>query len=200
MTFLNITMPVDIGLVSVGGPSFSTDIVVTDSGKEQRTSNWSHPRRRWSVRYPHRGTSSFATLLAFFNIVRGKRHSFRFKDWWDFQEDRSYRITHTGSLATFQLTKRYSIQGMHMDRVLYKPVSSSVAMFRGATELQTNLYSVDNTTGVVTFTPPLSLTSTEVSARCDFDVEARLDEDTMNLSTTSTQLASWERFNVIEVL
>ncbi|MFN9789781.1 MAG: DUF2460 domain-containing protein, partial [Holosporales bacterium] len=51
MSFHPVLFPVDISYGSAGGPQFSTDVVETISGFEQRNVNWSQARLRYNVAY-----------------------------------------------------------------------------------------------------------------------------------------------------
>ncbi len=42
MSFTEIRFPENISYGSTGGPEFSTDVVTTHNGCEQRNINWSH--------------------------------------------------------------------------------------------------------------------------------------------------------------
>lgn len=44
MAFIETRFPVDIAFGSTGGTEYSTDIVITQSGYEQRNSNWAQAR------------------------------------------------------------------------------------------------------------------------------------------------------------
>ena len=49
MAFIEVRFPTDIAYGSAGGPEYSTDIVITQGGYEQRNVNWSQARARYNV-------------------------------------------------------------------------------------------------------------------------------------------------------
>jgi uncharacterized protein (TIGR02217 family) len=51
MSFTEMRFPENISCGSTGGPGFSTDIVTTHNGCEQRNINWSHARARYNIAY-----------------------------------------------------------------------------------------------------------------------------------------------------
>ena len=63
MSFHPVLFPVDISYGSAGGPQFSTDVVETISGFEQRNVNWSQARLRYNVAYGVRSAAQLETLL-----------------------------------------------------------------------------------------------------------------------------------------
>lgn len=83
-SFDDVRLPVDIETGAEGGPSFSTGIITTASGQEQRTQNWSVARNTYTIGY---GTSEsdWQAVRAFFYARRGRARGFRFKDWTDYQ-------------------------------------------------------------------------------------------------------------------
>ena len=46
MAFIETRFPTDIAYGSAGGPEYFTDIVITQSGYEQRNANWAQARAR----------------------------------------------------------------------------------------------------------------------------------------------------------
>ena len=100
--------PERIAYGAQGGPEWSTTVVVTVSGKEQRAGAWTYPRHRWDVSQGIKTQADFEALRAHFMTVRGRLHGWRFKDWAEFQcliaEGKVSGLTGT----TFQLLKRYT--------------------------------------------------------------------------------------------
>lgn len=85
MAFLGIELPRTISFNRVGGTAYNTTVTTTSSGQEQRNSNWSVPRARYTVSMitPATGTTAgafVATLLAFFQQAQGKLNSFNYFD------------------------------------------------------------------------------------------------------------------------
>lgn len=85
MAFHEIRFPDDISYGSNGGPEFSTDIIITQGGFEQRNSNWANARAKYNVAHGVKTETQLAELIAFFRARKGRAHGFRFKDWTDYQ-------------------------------------------------------------------------------------------------------------------
>ena len=190
MAFDEIELPLRVGFGSSGGPSFSTEIIVVDSGYERRNQNWSQARRVYDARWGVRSSADAATLLAFFHARAGKARGFRVRDWSDFTTaadnisapafaDQAI-ATGDGTTTVFQLIKNYASGGITHQRVITKPVSGSLLIGVNGTQLMSG-FSVDATTGLVTFaTAPTSGQS--ITAGFTFDVPVRFDADQLSLN------------------
>ena len=163
MAFDEIELPLRVGFGSKGGPNFSTEIIVIDSGYERRNQNWAQARRVYDARAGVRSASDAATLLNFFHARAGRARGFRLKDWSDYSSagdtistpaftDQTI-ATGDGVTNLFQLVKNYSSGGITHTRVIGKPVGGSVLLgVNGAA--MTSGWSLDTTTGLVTFAAP----------------------------------------------
>ncbi len=127
MSFHDVRFPEQIALGATGGPTWSTQIITTASGAEQRNAAWAQARGRWNVGTGLRSRADLQVLLAFFRARRGRAYGFRFKDWSDFQLDRQVIGTTTGSLATFQIAKTYVSGPVSIPRSLTRPVAGASA-------------------------------------------------------------------------
>jgi len=151
--------PDRIGYLSVGGPTFRTAVVETNSGAEYRNARWAQSLRRYDLAHSGRTQAEIDELLAFFLAVgQGRAHMFRFRDWAD------YRVTVTdGRLElgagtgepTYQLAKAYAAGAYTHYRDITKPVAGSVACYRNAGLLTVGAgagnIAIDTTTGLITF-------------------------------------------------
>jgi uncharacterized protein (TIGR02217 family) len=190
MAFDEIELPLRVGFGSGGGPSFSTEIIVIDSGYERRNQNWGQARRVFDARTGVRSAADAATLLAFFHARAGRARGFRLKDWSDCTTaadnisasaftDQTI-ATGDGATTIFQLIKNYASGGVTHQRVIAKPVAGSVLIGVNGTQLFSG-FSVDTTTGLVTFaTAPAAGRS--ITAGFQFDVPVRFDTDQLTLT------------------
>lgn len=174
VAFIETQFPARISLEAEGGPGYSTDLVVTSGGREQRNRNWSQARLSWQVGHLPKPRAEWEPLVSFFRIVAGRATGFRFKDWMDYRVtisegvliplDASGAPIGTPGLGfgvpSYQLAKRYTAGGQVEDRIIRKPVSGSViaqqaggAVVFGGGAGQAAL---DATTGVLTFQPAAS--------------------------------------------
>lgn len=107
MAFVEVRFPTDIAYGSAGGPEYSTDIVITHSGHEQRNSNWSQARARYNIAHGVKTQAQLDALIAFFRARKGRADGFRFKDWTDHKATGQLIGTGDGERVSFQLVKSY---------------------------------------------------------------------------------------------
>ena len=195
--FHEVQFPPDISYGASGGPTYATSVVTTVSGFEKRNANWSQARGRWNVAHGLKNRDQVAALIAFFRARRGRAHGFRFKDWTDFQALAQTLGAGDGANKSFQLVKAYASGGIVESRVIAKPVAGSVAVYLNGAP-QGSGWSVDTTTGLVTFTlAPAN--GVVVSADFEFDVPVRFDTDQMEITIETYDLARWAEIPVVEI-
>jgi uncharacterized protein (TIGR02217 family) len=122
-------------------------------------------------------------LQAFWRARRGGVQRFRLKDWGDFAttyngtNDQGLLDSGTGNgvLTQFQLIKRYQPGGDSQDRIITKPVSSTVKVYINNV-LQTGGWAVNTATGIVTFTTAPA-NGEILRASFEFDVRVRFTGD-----------------------
>lgn len=176
---------------SEGGPSFRTIVTELPGGGEQRVNRWSTPRRRFNIGYAIRSQRDLYRVYEFFMLRGGAANGFRLKDWVDYAST-AYGTTHLpndsavasddqgigtgdGSEVDFQLTKTYTDGSYTHTRTIEKPVSGTVVVeVNGVAQTEGSDYTVDYTTGIVTFgTAPTA--GHAVKAGFEFDVPVRFD-------------------------
>jgi uncharacterized protein (TIGR02217 family) len=165
MAFLESQFPPKVSYGATGGPVWQTDVVVINSGYEQRNSIWAMPLRAWDVAHGIKTQTDLDALIAFFLVAKGRANGFRFKDWLDYQADTTTGILGTGvgsGAATYQLKKRYTAASTTHDRSITKPVSGTITAYRGGSPMTAGVgagqYSLDTTTGVLTMVADSSKT------------------------------------------
>lgn len=196
MSFHEIRFPTDISYGSSGGPEFSTDIVITNGGHEQRNANWAEARARYNVAQGVKTQAQLAGLIAFFRARSGRAYGFRFKDWADFSASNQNIGTGNAVKTQFQLIKKYD-SSVVVTRNIAKPVSGTVKIYKNAV-LQTTGYSIDCTNGIVTFTSAPSI-GVAVTADFEFDVPVRFDTDRLSAKLESYGVSSWSDIPLVEV-
>jgi uncharacterized protein (TIGR02217 family) len=162
MSFLEtVRFPESISYGASGGPAFETDIVVVNSGFESRNAVWSHARARYDVAHGVKSATEMATLIAFFRAVRGRAHGFRFKDWSDYSVTQVTGLigggTGNGLPDAYQLNKYYVQGALYELRPITKPISATVKVYIDAVE-KVGGWSLDDTTGLLTFSPLVNKT------------------------------------------
>jgi uncharacterized protein (TIGR02217 family) len=209
MSFIEQRFPPNVSRGAKGGPRLNTLVVASASGYEQRIAQWSAELRSWDVSHALRANASRDELIAFFLSMEGKANTFRFKDWSDYQS--GVAAMEAIDSTHYQLRKAYALGATTRYRTLTKiaesdsgtvgdtsasPSESSVTVYEsdGVTEI-TSGWTVDLTTGIVTFDSP----PTDPMASCEFDVPARFDTDAMVWSQDEVSFGGWLGINVVEV-
>ncbi len=213
MSFHEVQFPVDVSYGSGGGPQFSTSIVETDSGAEQRVARWNDPRYIFNAAYGVKTPTQLAAVRAFYIARKGPANGFRYKDWQDFHSNptngghdaaagtRDQLIgTGTGSATTFQLVKKYTSGPTTYTRRITKPVSGTVRVWVNAVELTAGTqFTVDTSTGVVTCTSAPAL-GHAVEASFQFDVPVRFADDDLLSRLNSFGEGSNENITLMEIV
>jgi uncharacterized protein (TIGR02217 family) len=197
MGFVEVQFPQDISYGSSGGPEYATDVVISQSGYEQRNVVWEQARARYNVAHGVKTKTQLDALIAFFRARKGRAHGFRFKDWTDYQATGESLGVGNGSTNQFQLVKRYVSGAASETRIIKKPVSGTVQIYVNAV-LQTSGVSTDTATGLVTFTTAPALGSA-LSASYQFDVPVRFDTDRLSATLEAYGIQSWLDIPLIEV-
>lgn len=206
MALHEVRFPDNISRGARGGPERRTQIVELASGDEERNASWANSRRRYDVAYGIRRADDLAEVVAFFEARNGRLHGFRYKDWADYKSALPSQAitatdqqlgTGTGSLQTFQLAKRYTSSAQTWVRTITKPVTGTVRVALGMVE-QMSGWTVDTTTGVVTFTTAPA-GGVVVRAGFEFDVPVRFDSDTLDVTLDFERLGSITAIPLLEI-
>ncbi|WP_198368475.1 DUF2460 domain-containing protein [Roseomonas rosulenta] len=204
MAFHDVRFPDRIAEGAEGGPEFSTSVIISSGGYEQRQGNWSAGRGRWNVATGLQDDNDLAVLIAFFRARAGRLHAFRFKDWSDYQLDRQVIGTTGGGDATWQILRTYTSGPTSVTRSITRPVSGTVRCWVNGTERSlgtgSSQFQVNLATGVITLGSALAGTTGQaIEAACEFDVPARFDTDTLPLRLTAFQIGEWSDIPVVEI-
>ena len=197
MGFVEVQFPQDISYGSSGGPEYATDIVISQSGYEQRNVGWEQARARYNVAHGVKTKPQLDALIAFFRARKGRAYGFRFKDWTDYQASNEMIGTGNGTTTQFQLVKHYTSGSVTEARIIKKPVTGTVQIYVDAVQ-QGSGVSTDTATGLVTFMSPPASGAT-VSASFQFDVPVRFDTDRLSATLESYGIQSWLDILLIEV-
>lgn len=204
MSFLETPrFPVNISYGSRGGPNYSTTVITIKSGQETRNKNWLYPVHEYDVAYGIRELADLESLVGYFHAVGGRAYGFRYKDWIDYKScvvaDTPAATDQTigtgdGSNVTFQIKKTYTKGALSQVRLITKPISGTVLIsVDDVTQTEVVDYTIDYTTGIVTFevgsTPP----DTElVKWGGEFDTPVRFDSDSLSTDYSHYQSGSIE--------
>ena len=208
--FHEILFPLDIALKSVGGPERRTDVVTLGSGREERNARWAHSRRRYDAGYGVKTFDALSQVVAFFEERRGRLYGFRWRDRLDHSSaapDASLSAsdqaigTGDGVAAAFQLMKTYGGAFSPYQRPIAKPVAGSVVVaVDGVVQAEGTAFTVDTTTGIVTFlTGHIPATGAAVSAGFLFDVPVRFDTDYLEVDLSAFAAGAIPKIPLIEI-
>ena len=206
MAFHEVRFPDNISRGARGGPERRTQIVELASGDEERNASWANSRRRYDVSYGIRRADDLHAVVEFFEARNGRLHGFRFKDWGDHKSclpsaapDALDQVIGSGDGAQdeFQLRKAYASGGASWARIITKPVTGTVLIaLDGA--VQASGWSIDDTTGVVTFSSPPGA-GVAVTAGFEFDVPVRFDSDVLDVVLDIERLGSIASIPLLEI-
>jgi uncharacterized protein (TIGR02217 family) len=163
-------------------PRYQTDIERNGVGDELRTSLWSFPLYDCQVTVGPRMDDEIDELLEFYNAVGGEEVGFRVKNYGEYKSCRpsatpaatDQPMTATGVSNEYQLIKRYTAGAQSRDRPIYKPVSGTVVIADADGLVDSGEYTVDHTTGLVTFSVAPTGSPTWGG---EFDLKMRFTED-----------------------
>lgn len=199
--FEDVRFPIAIGRQASVEPAFSTAVVTTAAGAEQRNSDWSDARLRFDAGPGVRGEAELHELLGFFRARRGAAVGFRFEDPFDHSSSGMTGAPGAadqllgqgdGVRTEFALAKSYGGQVRRITR----PVAGSVRV------------SVDGVERVTRWTlEPLGIVSFDeapaegvsVEAGFKFDVPVRFAEDRMSLSRATFEAGEIASVPLIEL-
>lgn len=208
--FDEVQFPTGISYGVTGGPRRRTEIATLASGAEERNVLWADSRREYNAGYGVRSHDDLHAVLAFFEARLGQGRAFRFRDWLDYKSCPPLQTlsptdqvlgTGTGALATFQLVKAYASGAQFWTRTVKKPISGTVSVAVAGVEKSLGTqFTVDSTTGVVTFTGGnIPDAGQAVTAGFEFDVPVRFNTDYLALNLSQFEAGEIPDIPIIEV-
>ena len=188
--FHDVRFPLELGYGASGGPQFSTQVVTTGSGYEQRNSSWADARLHYDAGVGIRSEADLGALIGFFRARRGQAHGFRFSDPLDHDATDEPIGVGDGARTRFDLAKTYGSGDDAQVRRITRPVAASVIVrVGGAASTAWTLSAL----GRIDFTSPPPA-GAKLTASFAFDVPVRFAEDRIDVS-----LAGWRAGEVASV-
>ncbi len=199
--FDDVLFPLAIGREASVEPGFSTAIVETAGGAEQRNADWADARMRFDAGPGVRSEAELQELIAFFRARRGAAKAFRFRDPFD---DSSSGMTGVpgaadqllgvgdGARTDFALVKDYGGQ----ERRITRPIPVSVRVSINWVERVGGWTLTPN--GMVSFAVPPA-EGGEVRAGYRFDVPVRFAEDRLQISRATFMAGEAVTVPLVEV-
>lgn len=213
MAFHDTRLNVKVELGALYGPRGSTTVWEAASGYEKRNRNWADMKCEGDVGYGlltewvEDDFPIIEEIVSFFRARDGRAHTFRFKDWSDYQigdqDDPLATRQAIGegddSATAFQVFKRYTSGSTTKDRDVHLLVSGTLFVYVGGT-LQTEGvdYTANYLTGVVTFTSAPTYPE-EVAVTVEFDNHVRFDTDHLQISMDHARVGSAPNIPIVEV-
>ena len=181
--FDEVDFPLALGRAASVAPGFSTAVVTTASGHEQRNSDWADARMWFDAGPGVRSEADMAALIGFFRARRGAARGFRFRDPFDCSShgmigapgalDQAIGIG-DGIATAFALVKDYDGQMRRITR----PVAGSVSVAADGSIVSGWTLAAG---GMVVFDDPPTA-GAAVTAGFWFDVPVRFAEDRLEVS------------------
>ena len=202
--FDDVHFPLVLGRNAQVSPGFSTAIVTTGSGREQRNANWATARLRFDAGTGVRSEADVQTLLSFFRARRGAAKAFRFRDPLDHS---SNAMTGTpsatdqwlgqgdGVQTRFGLVKHYGTGPDKELRPITRPVVATIILALDGTAVSTDWTAVG---GDIVFSTPPPL-GVAITAGFLFDVPVRFAEDSLDIDSVTFAAGDVPSVLLIEV-
>lgn len=199
--FADVRFPIALGREASVMPEFSTAIVTTANGNEQRNADWADARLRFDAGPGVRGEAELEELIAFFRARRGAAVAFRFEDPFDHSSAAMTGVPQPtdqligegdGAQTDFALVKSYDGQVRRITR----PVSDSVRVAIDGVELAGGW--LLGARGVVSFDEPPA-PGAAVTAGFRFDVPVRFADDRLEINRATFLAGAAPSVPLIEV-
>lgn len=199
-----VDFPLAIGREAMVATEFSTQIVASPSGHEQRASEWADARMRYDAGPGIRSEADVRRLADFFRARRGAARGFRFRDPFDHSSaadggppgfaDQWLGIG-DGARRQFALVKRYGSGEAAQARAIRLPVAGSVRASVGGVETAAFALTGD---GEIAF-DAAPADGAAVRAGFLFDVPVRFAEDRLEVSRATFLAGEVASVPLIEV-
>ena len=203
--FDDVQFPLEIGRSASVTPGFSTTIITTASGHEQRNVDWASGRLRFDAGPGVRSDADLQKLVAFFRARRGAARGFRFRDPYDYSSNgMAGAVTASDQLlgigdgirTEFPLIKKYGEGEDAEQRRITRPVAGTVLVSRGGM-LATGGWTLLER-GSLSFTAPPG-NEVQVRAGFQFDVPVRFAEDILSINAVQFLAGDVPSVPLIEV-
>lgn len=203
--FDDVDFPIALGREASVTPAFSTAIVTTASGQEQRNADWADARLSFDAGPGVRSEADMQALIAFFRARRGAAKGFRFRDPFDHSSHgmtgapaaTDQRLgTGDGVATRFALLKTYGTGADAQVRRLTRPVAGTVRVALDGVEKAVGWSLAPG--GVVAF-DSAPAHGVAVTAGCLFDVPVRFAEDSLAINSATFAAGEAPSVPLIEI-
>lgn len=195
MAFVEQRFFEDIRPMASGGPQYRTNVLELRGGGTHRNSVWADPIRTYSLSLGPRDQDSIAAILDFVATMQGGLHSFRMKDYSDFEAENELLGTGNGVDFWFRLRKSYGTGG-YWRRIL-KPRAGTVVVRVNGVPVSPADFAVDTVNGLVIL-KNAPANGQQVHADYEFDVPVYFSEDAVELLMLVYHKGQWADIKVRE--
>lgn len=161
-----------------GGPTWRTRKITLQNGVVRRNPLRALPLYRYHVQYRNLRPTDHREVYHAFNACMGGVHSFRLKDWHDFQAAAEVVVDlGTGAAQQVQLTKAYTFGAQTIFRRIRKPLAGVVLEHAPTLDGSWSVIAgaaVDTATGIATLT---TTAGHFIRWTGEFDVPVMFEED-----------------------
>ncbi|WAC06577.1 MAG: DUF2460 domain-containing protein [Thermodesulfobacteriota bacterium] len=195
MGFHEVQFPTDISYGSVFTVEDQVVVIENGAGNISTWQQWTNPRMKANIAWAVKTNAELAALLAFFHARRGPANGFRVKNWRDYTGTSQTATMIT--TRTYQICKLYSDAGGSYTKEIKKLVSGTLKVYDNGTLKSTPAdYTVDITTGIITFTyDPV----TPVTCDFEYDIPMRFVDSELPQTLDSYGINSVKEINMVEV-
>ena len=199
-----VDFPLAIGREAIAITEFSTQIVASPSGHEQRASEWAEARMRYDAGPGVRSEGDVRALSDFFRARRGAARAFRFRDPFDCSSAADGGLpgaadqmlgSGDGSRRQFALMKHYGAGDAVQERAIRLPVAGSVRA--SVAGVETAAFVVTGTGELLFDVAPAP--GAAVRAGFLFDVAVRFAEDRLEVSRATFLAGEMASVPLVEV-
>ena len=199
-----VDFPLAIGREAMVATEFSTQIISSPAGHEQRASEWAEPRMRYDAGPGIRSEVDVRTLADFFRARRGAARAFRFRDPFDSSSAADdglptaadqWLATGDGVRRQFALVKRYGAGDAEAVRPIRLPVPESVRVSIDGIETAAFLVTAEGE--ILLDAAPVA--GAAVRAGFRFDVPVRFAEDRLEVSRATFLAGELASVPLVEV-
>ena len=198
---------------SRGGPGYSTQVVVNFGGYESRNQNWAQSRCVFEITNGMQTLTGKNAVITQFRACKGRAYGFRFKDFQDFGVGLTANsangyvgigyINATGlgnATSSGQLYSYYAAGSNVETRIINKPCSlpAPKVYVNASLKTVTTDYTVDTTTGIITWVSGNPSGSDVCRWVGEFDVPVRFDTDEL-IGEPAEGLYLWQSIKLVEL-
>lgn len=182
MSFIDARLDMGYDYGAEGGRSWNTSVITLAGGRSIRNQNWQDWIGRWQLGNRVIDKAQLDYLASFHARARGMLHTFRYKDWNDYELIQGLQTVADGQI---QLAKTYGAGAPAYVCPITLPVDGTLVIQHSADGIAWSPwtegadYSADYTTGVVTLLDSPPPAPAYVRASCEFDVRVRFDVDVL---------------------